>query len=109
MTRSEPASKPTQPSLGGFGVDHEGPCEGGQTCGGLHGLPCPEGRFCFMETGWCLSPDTSGVCQAKPEACDTVYAPVCGCDRKTYANACSAAAAGINLAAEGECESTSTN
>ena len=88
----------------GFGYEREGSCESERMCGGIAGLPCPEGLFCFMDVGQCLGPDASGICQAKPQACDTVYAPVCGCDQKTYANACSAAAAGINVIREGQCE-----
>jgi hypothetical protein len=89
----------------GFGYEREGPCETGGMCAGIGGIACPEGLACFMEVGQCLAPDASGICQTRPEACDTVYAPVCGCDGKTYGNACSAAASGINVARKGECDS----
>jgi hypothetical protein len=41
--------------------------------------------------------------QAIPQACDTVYDPVCGCDNATYGNACEANMAGISVYAEGAC------
>lgn len=87
----------------GVGYEREGPCDSGRICAGIAGLQCPEEQFCVMEVGLCLAPDASGTCREPPTACDTVYAPVCGCDGKTYGNACSAEAAGVNVAKEGEC------
>ena len=41
---------------------------------------------------------------AEPVMCTADWNPVCGCDGKTYANACNAGAAGVTRFEPGECE-----
>lgn len=90
-------------------------CSGGQvactdracppkSCGGLTNLACADGMYCKIEQG-CGFDDGMGICVAKPSGCNLVYQPVCGCDGKTYGNACEAARNGASIAKEGECES----
>src|SRR5882672_4096519 len=58
------------------------------SCGGLAGKACPDGEYCsFPGSAHCGAADQTGTCAAKPEVCDTLFDPVCGCDDKTYGNA----------------------
>ena len=75
---------------------------GAKTCGGAAGATCGTREFCDLGKGSCAA-GSVGVCQIKPDVCDAIFAPVCGCDGRTYGNDCQRQGAGVALASKGEC------
>jgi hypothetical protein len=76
-----------------------------RSCGGHLGLGCNDNEFCNYELkAICGAADQTGTCEAKPQVCFEIYAPVCGCDGKTYGNSCEANREGVAAAREGACE-----
>jgi hypothetical protein len=87
--------------VAGAALDHPGECGSGTLCGGLAGFRCPDGETCDVRGCW---PDATGTCVPVSDTCDTLYAPVCGCDEVTYPNDCSRLLAGAALDHDGACD-----
>ena len=75
------------------------------TCGGFAGQTCTDDEYCAYEEGQlCGAADASATCEQRPQACDLVLDPVCGCDGLDYSNGCAANAAGVGILHSGECD-----
>ena len=77
------------------------------SCGGIAGLECPADHYCDHDENDCGAGDGLGTCRPKPQACNGVVDPVCGCDGAMHSNACVAQVAGVDLNAMG-CAQTAT-
>src|ERR1041384_6224884 len=75
----------------------------GETCSTVDGSKsCKVGSYCRREVGACTTvPKGEGVCREVPDICQDDVNPVCGCNGKTYSNACLAAIDDANVAHEG--------
>lgn len=94
-------------AVAAISVASQGSCEpaGGEVCGGLRGMACPEGQYCsFPADAMCGIADAPGTCREMPKGCSQQYNPVCGCDGTTHDNECLAASVGVSAAQKGTCE-----
>jgi hypothetical protein len=102
-----PAAEPPHAG-GGSAVDVPSPAQE-KMCGGIAAIRCAAKQYCsYAPEAQCGAADMSGTCAPMPEVCTQQLDEVCGCDDKTYGNACAAAQAGVSVRAKGPCAPVAT-
>jgi len=77
------------------------PCNGNTDCSCAKNEDCSAKEFCLFPEGQCSG---SGVCTLKSDVCPLYCLPLCGCDLKTYCNACEAYGNGVSILRNSPCQ-----
>jgi hypothetical protein len=93
--------------VGGGGSGGNGGAGGsggsGKVCGGIAGLHCDLGEWCDFPGDTCGAGDQLGQCQQPVGGALCAQVVVCGCDGKTYQNACTAHSNGVDTVTSLSC------
>ncbi|WP_437587360.1 hypothetical protein [Sorangium sp. So ce1000] len=75
-------------------------------CGGSAGATCGEAEYCATPDETCAA-DALGECAPRPTGveCPDDCKGVCGCDQRTYCNACMAHRSGVHASSDRSCAS----
>ena len=88
----------------GVVMKHKGACGGGGG-GKKEGDACTVGKLECDQKLFCSGTcGASGTCKKKPTTCGNEFKQVCGCDNKTYSNACQANFEGQVAKSQGACK-----
>jgi hypothetical protein len=94
-------------SAGGAGGDGAGVGGAGgadTTCSAIPLVACPSGQICDYDTpNRCNAGYEPGHCIVPPGGCITIFAPVCGCDGRTYSSDCDRQVARVQKDHDGAC------
>ncbi len=73
------------------------------SCGGIVGSDCGDSAYCNYDDNLCGASNGLGTCESRPDLCQPVERPVCGCDGIVYDNECEAYVAGVDVSAQSGC------
>jgi hypothetical protein len=92
----------------GVSTASKGPCKPPPPTSCSTNADCASSKeYCHIDGGCQVTGAKMGQCKPRPQNCPSTSDPVCGCDDKTYGNACAAHWAGTNVAYKGACNSCS--